>query len=67
MVQEHSATVRIIIHLSTIVLDLRHIHLLLCSVFYGLDLGKLEIMTVEALLVDHSAQLRRSRLIIITK
>ena len=46
--------IRLIIHLSTIVLDIRHFDLLSCSVFHGLDLGKLTIMTVEALLIDHS-------------
>ena len=56
--------VRVIIHPSIILLDIRHSYLLPCSICYGLDLGKLAFMIVEALLVDHSAHLMHSRLII---
>ena len=44
----------VIINLSTLVIDLRNIYLLICSVSYGLEIGKSEIMTIEVHLVDHS-------------
>ena len=47
-------TIIVIIHPSTILLYLNHIHFLSCSVFHGLGLGKLAFTIVEALLVDHS-------------